>query len=162
MKNKITWNSLGLSQNRTGIENVAISFSWRLFELYPNVDQEMFISTGSLWTSELPPNCVVNILKRKKFDLVRSVDLGRRNHSWAKNLSRADRSRSSTYTVHDWGPFVDRTMSNRNRAMWASTILHSISCSSAVHFLNEALLASTPSVVKKLIEQFSKMGKRSR
>lgn len=153
MTRVITWNLLGLSRIKTGIEDLAISYSNLAYMRYPEIGQEAYISEGSDWISKLSPNCEIIEIPRSHFDIARPFKIGKKSHSWAKCISKWDSQYSSSYTVHDWGPFFDNSMPSHHRLMWASSIYQSICRAETIHFLNKAFVENAPWKIRKILSK---------
>jgi glycosyltransferase involved in cell wall biosynthesis len=153
MSSKITWNLLGLAENKTGIEEIAISYINLAQRRYPDILQKVYVSSGTKWLELISTSCMIIEVPRKRLDIGRPLVLGEVSHSWAKCVSKTDSRFGSSYTVHDWGPFFDNSMLIHQRILWASTIYRSIIRADSVHFLSKAFFDNAPHWAKLILEK---------
>lgn len=149
MNREITWNLLGLSKIKTGIEELAISYLNLTHYRYPQVSQKVYISSGISWVHLIPSKCKLVEIPRNRLDIARPENLGEVSHSWAKCISRSDSKIGGSYTIHDWGPFFDKSISVRQRILWTSTIYRSIIRSETIHFLHKSFYENAPNWAKE-------------
>ncbi len=154
----ICWNSRGIRTYLSGIERLALESSQCLIEKDKQVKQVMLLNSDMEWIEAVDPNIEVQLQSRRPLALVTPLIFKPKSkvfHSWAQPILRNRASEFISYTVHDWGPFFDKSMSKKSRKIWKHAIQMGVYNSDSIHFMSEHVLSQTPKEMISLIKQKS-------
>jgi glycosyltransferase involved in cell wall biosynthesis len=144
LPNRLIWDARGLAPELTGIERLAVTYSWATKESRPRWQQTLLAHPDQLWVADLPADTRVLLAVRRSAELLRpdSSDLSDADiyHSWGRRLPVRRRNSRVSYTLHDWGPLQDPGMQVPARAVWTGAILPSLQIARTIHVTNESVI----------------------
>lgn len=150
------WIATGLSPDLTGIERFAISLARELLDRRVITADEITVHVDktALWPTELADMGVrINAFSGARWKRPPNFfEETRLIHNLGGGLFPAASSGAGgprrVYSVYDWGPFRDKSMSLKARLAWCGSIVRGVQEADAVHFLNPELAGSRPWPVK--------------
>ncbi len=160
----VTWVASGLSLRTTGIERFAVSLANELLNhrLLAPGDFTVFADTRAVWTTELTSIGINRILPApgRLTRVPRLLPETRLVHNLGGALFPNPDVSSALrlYSVYDWGPFRDRSMSFRSRVAWGQAIARGLREADVVHYLNPQLADNRPrglAVPRRVVMAFS-------
>jgi glycosyltransferase involved in cell wall biosynthesis len=155
----VVWQAYGLNDLTTGIERFVTSLAdtlVRAMTLSPN-ELTVAVDATAEWPDELPAGVAVVRVERPRAiprllaaprALTPQADV---LHSFGPVCHPRLTSAASIYTIHDWGPLADRTMSVSARAAWSVAIVGSLLQKCLLHFYSEDVVANTPRLLRPLV-----------
>jgi len=148
----IVWDSLGLSRNLTGIERLVVTYCQAMVERDAEVRQVLLAHDDSDWLDAIPKSVVLSLVRRRPLSLLTATSMApgimsgaAHYHSWGHRVSSRHHYARSSFSVQDWGPYFDRTMSRKSRYIWRTAMSASIRNVDFVHITNRSLLTDTHS-----------------
>jgi glycosyltransferase involved in cell wall biosynthesis len=154
----IVWVATGLNPDVTGIERMVLNTIGAVDESRRNV---LLADAGSRWPDAVQGRTEVLWMQRERGGVARAPvlqpgvlteDAPATVHSFsAPPPAGLPRGSFVGYTVHDWGPFRDRSIPTGSRLAWAAAIVMGTRRADLVHFPASATVGEAPRFLKALL-----------
>lgn len=151
----VLWVATGLNATLTGIERLVVDSVIELSERSSVCRQTVVAHRGDEWLSMLPPETEVLLTHRRKAEIARvprtphvasPYDFV---HSYGAVPPRG--ALWTGYTVHDWGPFFDASMSRTARAAWMVAMSRGVARADGLHFMSRSVASEAPALVRRVV-----------